>query len=80
MDRLKMDAVTLVAASQSNDAELAEAVLQRHENPSELTRAVADVAALLAGAGTTRTAVVGFLDYLSGATHSNGSRTRRSSG
>jgi hypothetical protein len=74
-NRLKMDAVALVAASHSHDPELTEAVLTRHDNDlADLTRAAADVAALLAGSGAARTALTGYLDYIGEATH-NGKRT-----
>ena len=68
---LKMDAISLVVATQTNDGELLETILSRHEDTADLVRAVADVAALLAGTGAERTAITGYLGYI-GAT--NGKR------
>lgn len=60
-----MDAVTLVAASQTRDEELAQTILGRHqEAPADLTNAVADLAALLAGSGAERSAITGYLAYI----------------
>jgi hypothetical protein len=74
-NRLKMDAVALVAAAHAHDPELSEAVLTRHDDDlPNLTSAVADVAALLAGSGAARTALTGYLDYIAGAT-TNGKRS-----
>ena len=64
-----MDAIALVAATQTNDEDLTKTILGRHENDTDLVRAVADVAALLAGTGATRTAITGFLDYVGAATN-----------
>lgn len=74
-NRLKMDAVALVAAAHAQDPQLTETVLQRYDNDlPHLLTAVADVAALLAGSGAARTAITGYLDYIAGAT-TNGKRT-----
>ena len=73
-NRLKMDAIALVAATQTNDEDLTATILGRHENTTDLVRAVADVAALLAGSGATRTAITGFLDYVGAATNGRAKR------
>jgi len=70
-NRLKMDALALVAASQTNDEELSETILRRYDNPVELVRAVSDVAALLAGTGGARNGITAYLDFVGS---SNGSR------
>jgi len=63
-NQLKMDAVALVAAVKTNDEDLVQAVLGRHENQTDLARAVADLGALLAGSGAQRSAITGYLDYI----------------
>jgi hypothetical protein len=63
-NRLKMDALTLVAASQNNDGELTETILARHDNSTELVRAVSDVAALLASTGGARNGILAYLDFV----------------
>jgi len=70
-NRLKMDAITLVAATQTKDEDLTKTILGRHDDTTDLIRAVADVAALLAGSGAARTAITGYLDYIGA---SNGHR------
>lgn len=59
-----MDAVTLVAATQTKDDDLAQTILGRHTDSADLVRAVADLAALLAGSGAQRSAITGYLDYI----------------
>lgn len=63
-NNLRADAITLVAASQSGSADLAETVLGKYEDHRELASSVADVAAVLAGTGAVKSAISGYLDYI----------------
>ena len=71
-NRLKMDAVTLVAAARNGDEELKKTILSHYETHAELATACADVAALLAGTGAAKNAISGYLEYVG----ANGARSR----
>lgn len=73
VNRIMMDAITLVAASQAKDTELSEGVLSRHDDHRELLLKTADVAALLSGTGATKNSILGYLELV-GASSSNGKR------
>ena len=73
-NRLKMDAITLIAASRSSDHDMTETILGHYDEHAELARAIADVAALLAGTGAAKNAISGYLEYV-GATNGHKIRT-----